>query len=116
LSILPTRQPRRLPAGIFLAVLGRELIPRHDEKVCLTPTFKVVRRLLKARAGLKPETEFKRLDRFDAVIGNNIGHVQQTREEVEVFISFLAERDQRRGVTITSNPAFSNGTRSSSTQ
>jgi DNA replication protein DnaC len=91
----------------FLAALGRELILRHDYEVHFTTTFKLVQRLLKAKAELKLETELKRLDRFDAVICDDIGYVQQTREEMEVFFTFLAERYERRCVMITSNLVFS---------
>jgi len=91
----------------FLAALGREMILRHDYEVYFTPTFKLVQRLLKAKAELKLETELKRLDRFDAVICDDLGYVQQTREEMEVFFTFLAERYERRCVMITSNLVFS---------
>jgi DNA replication protein DnaC len=40
----------------FLAVLGRELILRHDYPVYFTPTFKLVQQLLAAKAALKLTT------------------------------------------------------------
>jgi len=49
----------------------------------------------------------KRLDRFDAVILDDLGYVQQDREEMEVLFTFLAERYERRSVVITSNLVFS---------
>jgi len=47
------------------------------------------------------------LDGFDAVILDDIGYVQQNREEMEVLFTFLAERYERRTVIITSNLVFS---------
>ena len=41
------------------------------------------------------------------VILDDIGYVQQTREEMEVLFTFLAERYERRSVIITSNLVFS---------
>jgi DNA replication protein DnaC len=49
----------------------------------------------------------KRLDRFDVVILDDIGYVQQNREEMEVLFTFLAERYERKSVAITSNLVFS---------
>jgi len=47
------------------------------------------------------------LDGFDAVICDDIGYVQQNRDEMEVLFTFLAERYERRSVMITSNLVFS---------
>lgn len=91
----------------FLAALGRELILRHRYPVLFTPTFKLVQRLLAAKKELRLESELKRLDRFSAVILDDIGYVQQDRQEMEVLFTFLAERYERRSVLITSNLVFS---------
>ena len=49
----------------------------------------------------------KQLDRYDAVILDDLGYVQQNRDEMEVLFTFLAERYERRSVVITSNLVFS---------
>jgi len=41
------------------------------------------------------------------VILDDIGYVQQSRDEMEVLFTFLAERYERRSVIITSNVVFS---------
>jgi DNA replication protein DnaC len=91
----------------FLAAVGRELILRHRYPVLFTPTFKLVQQLLAAKKELRLESELKRLDRFAAVILDDIGYVQQDRQEMEVLFTFLAERYERRSVLITSNLVFS---------
>ena len=91
----------------FLAAVGRELILRHRYPVLFTPTFKLVQQLLAAKKELRLERELKRLDRFVAVILDDIGYVQQDRQEMEVLFTFLAERYERRSVLITSNLVFS---------
>ena len=91
----------------FLAALGRELILRHGYPVLFTPTFKLVQQLLAAKKELRLEALLKKLDRFAAVILDDIGYVQQDREEMEVLFTFLAERYERRSVMITSNLVFS---------
>ncbi|NQU31215.1 MAG: ATP-binding protein, partial [Anaerolineae bacterium] len=47
------------------------------------------------------------LDRFDVLILDDIGYVQQSRDEMEVLFTLLAERYERRSVVITSNLVFS---------
>ena len=91
----------------LLAVLGRELILRYDYAVYFTPTFKLVQQLLAAKAALKLTTLLQRLDRYRVVILDDIGYVQQSREEMEVLFTFLAERYERRSVMISSNLVFS---------
>lgn len=49
----------------------------------------------------------RHLDRFEVVILDDLGYVQQSREEMEVLFTFLAERYERRSVMITSNLVFS---------
>jgi len=91
----------------FLAALGRELILHHQMSVLFCPTFKLVNRLLAAKRDLRLEAELKKLDRHQVVILDDIGYVQQNREEMEVLFTFLAERYERRSVMISSNLVFS---------
>jgi DNA replication protein DnaC len=91
----------------FLGALGRELVLRHAYAVHFTPTFRLVQQLLTAKAERRLDAALKRLDRFDAVIIDDLGYVQQSREEMEVLFTFLAERYERRSVLISSNLVFS---------
>lgn len=88
------------------SVLGHELVAR-GHAVLFTATHALVQRLLRAKRDLALERELKVLDGFDAVIVDDIGYVQQSREEMEVLFTFLAERYERRSVIITSNLVFS---------
>jgi DNA replication protein DnaC len=91
----------------FLAAVGRELILRHRYPVLFTPTFKLVQQLLVAKKNLRLDAELKNLDKFAVVILDDIGYVQQDREEMEVLFTFLAERYERKSVMISSNLVFS---------
>lgn len=91
----------------FLCALGRELILRHACPVYFTPTFKLVQQLLAAKKDLRLDGMLKKLDRFEVVILDDLGYVQQSREEMEVLFTFLAERYERRSVMISSNLVFS---------
>jgi DNA replication protein DnaC len=90
----------------LVCALGHELVQR-GHRVLFTPTFALVQRLLAAKRDLRLEKELTVLDRFDAIICDDIGYVQQSREEMEVLFTFLAERYERRSVIITSNVVFS---------
>ena len=49
----------------------------------------------------------KKLSRYDAIILDDIGYVQQSRQEMEVLFTFLADRYERGSLMITSNLPFS---------
>jgi DNA replication protein DnaC len=91
----------------FLCALGRELVLRRGYAVYFTPTFKLVQQLLAAKKELRLEAALKKLDRFEAIILDDLGYVQQSREEMEVLFTFLAERYERRSVLVSSNLVFS---------
>ncbi|MEI6393380.1 MAG: IS21-like element helper ATPase IstB [Verrucomicrobiota bacterium] len=91
----------------FLCALGRELVLRHACTVYFTPTFKLVQQLLTAKRELHLDKLLKKLDRYEAVILDDLGYAQQSREEMEVLFTFLAERYERRSVMLSSNLVFS---------
>jgi DNA replication protein DnaC len=104
-NVLAFGLPGRGKTHVACAI-GHELV-RRGRSVLFTPTYKLVQRLLVAKKSLELETELKALDHFDAVILDDIGYVQQDREEMEVLFTFLAERYERRSVIVTSNLVFS---------
>ena len=89
-----------------LSAVGHELV-RQGHAVLFLPAYKLVQRLLVAKRELELERTIKRLDRFAAVVIDDIGYVQQDREEMEVLFTFLSARYERRSVMITSNLVFS---------
>ena len=90
----------------LVCAIGLELIQR-GHTVHFTPTYALVQRLLAARRDLALEKELHRLDAFDVLILDDIGYIQQDRDEMEVLFTLLAERYERRSVVITSNLVFS---------
>ncbi len=90
----------------LLCAIAHELIKR-SYRVLFTPAFKLVQRLLIAKRDLKLEAELKRLDTFDVVLIDDIGYIQQDRDEMEVLFTFLSDRYERKSVMITSNLVFS---------
>lgn len=86
--------------------IGHELI-RRGRRVLFTPTYALVQHLLTAKRELRLEKALADLDGYDAVLCDDIGYVQQSRDEMEVLFTFLAERYERKSVLITSNLVFS---------
>jgi len=91
----------------LMAAVARELIVRHNIAVLFTTTFSLVQRLLAAKRDLRIEELLRKLDRYDVVLLDDIGYVQQSREEMEILFTFLSERYERRSLMITSNLKFS---------
>jgi DNA replication protein DnaC len=90
----------------LLCALSRELI-HQGRRVLFTPCSLLVQDLLAAKRDLKLERALKRLSKFDALLIDDIGYVQQNREEMEVLFTLLADRYERRSVMLTSNLPFS---------
>jgi len=86
--------------------VGHELV-QHGYSVLWTSTSALVQRLLIAKRELRLPQELARLDRMACLILDDIGYVQQDRDEMEVLFTLLAERYERRSVLITTNLVFS---------
>jgi DNA replication protein DnaC len=104
-NVLAFGLPGRGKTHVVCAI-GHELVQR-GHRVLFTPTYALVQRLLAAKRDLRLERELAGLDGMDAIILDDIGYVQQSREEMEVLFTFFAERYERKSVIITSNLVFS---------
>lgn len=90
----------------LLCAVGQELI-RSGRRVYFTSCSLLVQNLLIAKQDLKLSRMIKRLSKHDAIIIDDIGYVQHSREEMEVLFTLLAERYERGSIMITSNLPFS---------
>lgn len=90
----------------LLCALCQELV-RQNRRVLYTSCSLLVQELLIAKRDLKLASALKRLGRFEAVLIDDLGYVQQSRDEMEVLFTLLAERYERGSVLITSNLPFS---------
>jgi len=89
-----------------LAAIGHELVQR-GYRVVFVAAFRLVQQLLAAKRALTLEVELRRLDAGDALIVDDIGYIQQDRDEMEVLFTLFAERYERRSVLLSSNLVFS---------
>jgi len=90
----------------LLCAIGHALIER-GKKVLFITCGQLVQDLLIAKRELEITKKLKKLSKFDAVIIDDIGYVQQSREEMEVLFTFLADRYEQCSLMITSNLPFS---------
>jgi DNA replication protein DnaC len=86
--------------------LGHALV-EAGHSVLYIPTYKLVQNLLAAKRDLELPKALRKLDRFELLILDDIGYVQQDAEQVEVLFTLMAERYERRSMLITSNLVFS---------
>ncbi len=86
--------------------IGYKLI-EQGFRVIFLPAYALVQRLLSAKAALELDRFLDKLDKYDAVILDDIGYIKQDRDEVEVLFTFFAQRYERKSLIITSNLVFS---------
>jgi len=90
----------------LLCAIGQELI-RKNKRVFFTTCNTLVQELLIAKRDYKLVKKIKQFEKFDAIIIDDIGYVQQSREEMEVLFTLLAERYENGSLMISSNLPFS---------
>ncbi len=90
----------------LLCAIGHELIDQ-GKRVLFVSCSQLVQDLLIAKRDLITSKLLKKLSRYDAIIVDDIGYVQQSRQEMEVLFTFLADRYERGSLMITSNLPFS---------
>lgn len=90
----------------LLCALGQELV-RTGRRVLFAKCALLVQELLAAKRDLKLSRVLKRLAGYEVLILDDLGYVQQSREEMEVLFVLLAERYERGSVLLSSNLPFS---------
>ena len=89
-----------------LCALSEQLI-LQGRSLLFTTCSLLVQQLLIAKRDLRLPKMIKQLSSFEGLIVDDLGYVQQSREEMEVLFTLLAERYERGSVLLTSNLAFS---------
>ena len=89
-----------------LCALSEQLIQK-GRSVLFTTCSLLVQQLLIAKRDLRLPKLIQQLSGFEGLLIDDLGYVQQSREEMEVLFTLLAERYERGSVLLTSNLAFS---------
>ena len=90
----------------LLSAISQELI-KKGRRIYFTTSSLLVQELLWAKKNLRLVNLLKKLSRFEALLIDDIGYVQQDRSEIEVLFTLLAERYEKGSLMITSNLPFS---------
>ena len=89
-----------------LCAIGHKLV-RQGHRVLFKNCEILVQELLSAKREFVLPALLRKLARYEALIIDDIGYVQQDREEMEVLFTLLADRYERSSTMITSNLPFS---------
>ena len=89
----------------LLSAIAQELV-RAGRRVVSWPCT-CWSKLLKAKRDLKLRQVLKQMSKCEVLLIDDIGYVQQSREEMEVLFTLLADRYERGTVMLTSNLPFS---------
>jgi DNA replication protein DnaC len=89
-----------------LSAVCQELV-RAGRRLLCTKCSLLVQELLKAKRDLRLKELLRELAHWEGLLIDDLGYVQQSREEMEVLFTLLAERYERGSVLVTSNLAFS---------
>ena len=79
----------------------------RNRRMLFTSCSILVQNLLVAKRDLKLPAMLKKLSKYDGLVIDDIGYVQQSREEMEILFILLAERYERGSILLTSNLPFS---------
>jgi DNA replication protein DnaC len=90
----------------MLQAISQELV-RRGRRMLFTTCEMLVQDLLIAKRDLKLSRLIKRYSRYEGMVIDDLGYIRQTREEMEVVFTLLAERYERGSVLLTSNLPFS---------
>ena len=90
----------------LLCAVAQELVGQGRRLKYATCAL-LVQDLLAAKRDLRLSKEIKKLAKLDGLIIDDMGYVQQNREEMEVLFTLLAERYERGSVLLTANLPFS---------
>lgn len=90
----------------MICAIGQQLI-RKERRVYSSSCNFLVQELLKAKQELRLAKLVKKYSKYEAMIIDDLGYVQQNREEMEVLFTLLAEKYEWGSLMITSNLPFS---------
>lgn len=86
--------------------LIKELVKRNVR--CLfVSTHGLIEQMLEAKKNLTLQNMFKRLEKYDLLVCDELGYIAQTQDGADLFFQLLSLRSERKSVLITTNLTFS---------
>ncbi len=90
----------------LLCAIAYEII-QQGRRVLFKSCNLLVQELLVAKRDLRLPRVLKQFSKYELIVIDDIGYVQQSREEMEVLFTLLADRYERGSIMLTSNLPFS---------
>jgi DNA replication protein DnaC len=97
------------PSGVgksHAAAAIRYALIERGKRVLFVRTTDMVQRLQAARRDLVLPAVLAKLDKFDAVVLDDLGYARKDQAETAVLFELIAERYERRSLVITRNQPF----------
>jgi len=79
----------------LLCAIAQELVQRQGRQLLFTPCSLLGATVARSQAGPEAARFLKALLKYDVLLIDDIGYVEQNREEMEVLFILLAERYER---------------------
>jgi DNA replication protein DnaC len=70
-------------------------------------THTLINQLLAAKRDLEINSLFKRLDRYDLIVCDELGYIPHTQEGADLFFQLISQRAERKSLLITTNLTYS---------
>lgn len=86
--------------------LVRELVKRNV-RCYFTSTHTLIEQMLEAKRNLTLLPLFKKLDRFDLLICDELGYIAQSQDGADLFFQLISQRAERKSFLITTNLTYS---------
>lgn len=90
----------------LLCAIAQELV-HQGRRVFFSSCNLLVQQMLISKRDLKLPRLLKQLAKYDALVLDDIGYIQQNRLEMEILFTLLADRYERASILLTSNLPFS---------
>ncbi len=79
----------------------------HGIPCLFTTTHKIIQEMLVAKEKLVLNQFFKKLDKFDVILFDELGYIPQSEEGGNLFFQLISDRAERKSIIITTNLTFS---------
>lgn len=96
--------------GVGKTHLATSLLVELSQKgiPCLfTSTHKIIQEMLQAKEKLILNQMFKKLDRYEVILFDELGYVPESEDGGNLFFQLISDRAERKSIIITTNLTFS---------
>lgn len=70
-------------------------------------THTLIEQMCEAKKGLTLQSLFKRLERYDLLVCDELGYIAQTQDGADLFFQLISQRSERKSMLITTNLTYS---------